>query len=82
MIGVLDPYRAWCFDEAAMEFGLACEAAMEDARNSGSKSKGKGKGLSEKQKAGKADNALRKMLGLEQKFSDITSLKPKPKQGE
>lgn len=77
-MGVTEPYRAWCLDEAVMEFGLACEEAMESARNSGAK-RGKGKGPSEAQKRGKAENALRKMLGLPQKFRGIESLAKKKK---
>lgn len=45
---------------------MACEDAISSARG--------GKG-SEAQKNGKAENALRKMLGMEQKFRDITELK-------
>lgn len=74
-MSITDPYLAWCFDEACVEFGQACQEAMDDARKDKSKSsaKGKSKGLSDKQKDARAENALRKMLGLKQKFRGIES---------
>lgn len=69
-MGITDTYRAFCFDEAVTEFGLACEAEMDRARKPG---KGKKK-QSDAQLNAKAENALRKMLGIKQKFADIRSL--------
>ena len=69
LVGIAGVYRAWCFDEVVLEFGLACEDAMKDA----SEHKGKGKAPTAAQSRGKAENALRKMLGMQQKFRDIRS---------
>lgn len=52
-----DPYVAYCFDEACMAFGTACESAMEAV-----------KGKTDKVRRANRENALRKMLGLPQKF--------------
>lgn len=66
-MGITGSYRAWCFDQAVYEFGSACDVAIEDARNSfGKKSK-----VSDAQRQAKAENALRKMLGVGMKFRDI-----------
>jgi hypothetical protein len=66
-MAITGSYRTWCFDQAVNEFGTACENAMDEARNSfGKKSK-----ASEAQRQAKAENALRKMLGLGMKFRDI-----------
>lgn len=81
-MGITETYRAWCFDEAVTTFGQACDSAMADARKipKGSKSK---KQPSEAILNGKAENALRKMLGMPQKFSDIrTAQGARAKAGE
>lgn len=67
LIGLTDSYAAWCLDEACMAFGQACEEVMSDAR-------ARGKGKTDAQRNGAAMNALRKMLGLKQKFRDISEL--------
>lgn len=66
MLHIDDPYLAWCVDDAVYEFGTACEEAMESAR-------GNKKGTAA-QKNGAAENALRRMLGVRQKYRDITEL--------
>lgn len=73
MLTITDPYHAWCFDEACAVFGRACEAAMADARKDRSKGK-KGSKQSAEQREAKAENALRRMLGIPQKFRNIGDL--------
>lgn len=71
LLGITGVYRQWCFDEACAEWGQACEAEMDRARQT--KSKGK-KQPSVAQQNAKAENALRKMLGMKQQFQDIRAL--------
>ena len=69
-MGVIDPYSAYCLDEAVSFFGSACEKAMDDARRSG----GKNTKQTPAQEAAKAENALRRMLGVPQKFRSLREL--------
>lgn len=79
LLGITDTYHAWCFDEACATFGGACERAMEVARKPPKRSKGsKGSKLSAEQLEARAENALRKMLGMERKYRGIESLRPPP----
>lgn len=66
MLAIFDPYEAWCLDEAVQMFGAEVESEMDAARD---RRKGNAK-----QKAAAAENMLRKMLGMKQKFRDITEL--------
>lgn len=66
MLHIEDPYRAWCIDDAVYEFGTACEAVVDDAKAS--------KKGTAAQKNGAGENALRRMLGVPQKFRDISEL--------
>lgn len=63
MIGVRNPYVAYCFDQACTYLGTQVEAAMDNVKE-GKKSA--------KQVAGAKENVMRKMLGLEQKFASPT----------
>lgn len=67
MLGILNPYAAYCFDEACLAFGAGCEGVMDAVRT---------KGKSEKHIRGAKENALRKVLGLEQKYADIRAARP------
>lgn len=60
-MGVSDAFTAFCLDEATAAWGQAIEEAQAEAR--------RGKG-SETQKRAKAENAVRKMLGIPMKFRD------------
>lgn len=64
MIGIVNPYVAYCFDQACTYLGTTVEAAMDDVKQ-GKKSS--------KQLAGAKENVMRKMLGMEQKFAPIGS---------
>lgn len=77
-MGITETYRAWCFDEACASFGQACETEMESARKV---PKGK-KTPSDAILNGKAENALRKMLGMKQKFRDVTAGHRKPEESD
>lgn len=67
MFGLVeDTYKAWCLDEACLTFGREVEDVVQDAYD-----KGKGKPA---QKRGRADNAMRKMLGMQPKFRSIGEL--------
>lgn len=55
-----DTYAAYCLDEAVIEFGVWVESKIDavDAKSA-------------KQREALAENALRKCLGMEQKFRSI-----------
>lgn len=61
-----DPYVAYCVDEAVGYFGTYVEDKIRNV-----------KGKNDKVKAAKADNLLRKYLGMKQQFRDIGELLPK-----
>ena len=68
LLDVTDSYASYCLDEACFAFGSACESAMDEARRTANKK------ATEAQRRGRAENALRKMLGLPMKFRNIGDL--------
>lgn len=56
-------YVAYCFDEACLTFGSAVEEAM-----------GAVKAKNERLRRGKAENVLRKFIGIQPKYRDISEL--------
>lgn len=72
-MAITEPYNAWCFDEAVAVFGASCEEAMTQARRPPKNTK-----LNADQLDARADNALRRMLGMKQKFRSIHDLSRRP----
>lgn len=71
LLVINDPYVAWCVDEAVLEFGTAVEDAVQEEYENTKGSKAL--------KNGAAENALRRMLGVEEKFRDPIDFIKKPK---
>lgn len=65
LLGIDDPYEAYCLDEAVLSFGDGVRAELD---------KVKGKNQEQKRMM-----ALRRMLGMKQKFADPAGLIGKKK---
>lgn len=66
IVAITDHYTAFCFNEACLSFGAGVEAAMDAVKTKGKKPA---------QIKGARENVLRKYLGMERKFADISVLR-------
>lgn len=67
-MGIGNAYEAYCFDEAVWRFGTGVQAEVDEA----GKPKQKKVNKDEVRREALAQNAFRRLVGLPQKFRDIT----------
>lgn len=66
MLGIVDEYVAYCFDESVGYMGTYIEGEIDGVKA----------GKNEAITRGKKENVLRKYLGMPQKFRDPTPTRP------